>query len=491
MDLRSLLEKQVKEIPHKTFIYFEDPEGKSQEISYSDFDLKVNRLANDLLQLGVKKSTVVSILIPNCPEWLCIFFACAKIGAIAGPINTGFKGEEIKYQLNHSGAAVLVTNAYFLEIISEVRKDCNHLQHIVVIDQEQSSPEVLSFSCLIRGSSSSPPPVVFDKDDILCIMYTSGTSTGIPKGVLIPNLKYVAAGEGYTRASRVTSEDRIIFASPLFHGNALLCGVMMGLTPGGSIVFPERFSASRFWSQVNRYQATVFVTLGAIVRILLNLPPSEEEAQHPLRLILAMTETQAGTTTPVDGSYKLGSVGYPMSHIEMKIFNEEGKEVPPNTQGEIVFRHRDIMKGYYKNPEAMAESIRDGWFYTGDIGYRDEDGCFYFVDRKKDIVRRSGENISAREVEEVLNNHPKILESAVVGVPDNIRGEEVKAYLVVNNGAEPPLPEEIIEYCKERLADFKVPQYIEFRESFPKTATGRIQKIIILKEEAKKTVERL
>jgi acyl-CoA synthetase (AMP-forming)/AMP-acid ligase II len=257
----------------------------------------------------------------------------------------------------------------------------------------------------------------------------------------------------------------------------------MALLSGASLVFPEEFSASKFWDLVERWQPTHFLTVATFLAILLTLPKTPTEAQNSLTVIggaggssrmyhqikerfqaevidfFAMTET-AGTVTPIpiDGKYKIGSAGFPHAGVELKIFDDEGRELPPNVPGEIVIKNPTVFRGYYNNPVATEEAMRGGWFHTGDLAFLDDDGCLWFIDRKKDIVRRGGENISSREVEEIINSHPKVLESALIGISDKVLGEEVMAYVVTKPGEAPPSHEEIIEYCKTKLAKFKVPR---------------------------------
>ncbi len=495
--LRDLLDNKVKENHSKTFIFFED-----KEINYRDFDIMVSRIANGLLNLGIRKGETVSLLLPNSAEFLYFFHAIAKIGAVSGPINTGFKGREIKYNLNHSEATALVATSSLLESVEGIKEKCGYLRHLICVDRE-SMPGTISLSRLIRDASSLFPAVVgLTGDDTACIMFTSGTSTAKPKGVLITNSNFINASRFINYIAGMSSEDRIFFVTPLFHSNAL-AGYIAALTSGASVAFVERFSSSRFWLQISQYQPSIFVTLGPILAMLLNLPRTPAETKSSLRVVIApgigkmsekvreryqvqtidvygMTESLTIIGSPVEETPPIGSCGRNiMPGLEVKILDEQGREAPPGIPGEIIIKNQNIMKGYFKNPEAMEEAIKNNWFHTGDMAYKDNDGYLYFIDRKKDIVRRSGENISAREVEEVLNTHPKILESAVIGIPDRIRGEEIKAYLMVKPGEEPPSLQDIVAYCKERLADFKVPRYIKYQESFPKTSTGRIQKVLL------------
>jgi len=499
---KDALEIRARGKPEKTFVCFED-----QEISNKDVDNMVNRVANGLLRLGVKKGDKVAFFLPNRPELLYGYFANAKIGAISAIISPGYKAREVEFFINHSEAATIFTTSSLLDTIRDIREKCGNLRNIICIGEEPT-PDAISLAELIEDSPSIPPSIEINGNDLAGIQYTSGTSTGVPKGVLYTYDSFGFSCKEWGIASQVTPESRIISVSQFVHANGIVA-ILMSLLSGASLIFPERFSASKFWPMVERWKPTHFVTVSSFLAILLTLPRTREEEQNSLKVIFgaggsgrmykeiteryqaelidcfAMSET-AGTITPIpiNGKYKVGSAGFPHAGVEMKIFDDEGKEVPPNVPGELVIKNPTIFKGYYKNPEATEEAMQGGWFHTGDLAYMDEDGCLWFVDRKKDIVRRAGENISSREVEEIINSHPRILESAVIGVPDKVLGEEVKAYLIVNPGETPPSSEEIIACCKERLADFKVPRYLEYRESFAKTPSGRIKKSI-LKEEGK------
>jgi len=498
---RKALEDRAEKRPEEVFILFED-----QAVSNKDVDNSVNCIANGLSGLGVKMGDNVALFLPNRPEFVYTYLGNAKIGAVNVIISPLYTAREVKFFLNHSEAGTILTSHKLLDTIWKIKEDCPKLENIICIDEELH-PGTISFRELMNGSSSIAPPVEVKGDDIAGIQYTSGTSSGIPKGVLYSNESFGFSAKEWNKACQVTSESRIITVSQFVHANGVLA-MLMSLFSGASFAFPEEFSASKFWGLVERWTPTHFVTVAAFLSILLTLSRSKEEAQNSISVIFsvaasnrykeiterfdtelldcfAMSET-AGTMTPIpiDGKYKIGSAGYPHAGVEMRIFDEAGKEVPAGVPGEIVIKNPTMFKGYYKNPEATEEAMRGGWFHTGDIAYMDEDGCLWFVDRKKDIVRRGGENISSREVEEVLNSHPRILESALIGVPDKVLGEEVKAYVIPKQGEAPPTSEEIIDYCRERLAKFKVPRYIEYKENFPKTPSGKIKKVV-LKEESK------
>jgi crotonobetaine/carnitine-CoA ligase len=321
---------------------------------------------------------------------------------------------------------------------------------------------------------------------------------------------YLFAPQKRAEALGWGEKDRAFVMLPLFHVNALCHMAIAMISVGGSILLRERFSASHFWDEVREYEVTTSSLMRTIPQILLNLPEKPDDAKNPFRLAVALlppeqhlrfeerfnltaipsyslTEDILSVLGPLDKARrKLGSCGLPIApevhkvHIE----DEDGALCRPGQLGEIVKQSPVVMKGYYKNSEATAAVLKSGWLYTGDLGYLDEDGFLYFVDRKKDMVKRGDENISSEEVEQVLNSHPLIAESAVVGVPDPIRQEEVKAYIVLKPSATPENlpPEEIWNFCKKHLAAFKLPRYLEYRDELPKTPSSKIQKSILRSE---------
>ena len=297
----------------------------------------------------------------------------------------------------------------------------------------------------------------------------------------------------------------------LFHINAQLYFGIGAMDLNTSFVMEERFSSSRFWKRAVDMNATISCLPGNALAMLDNMPPSEMDTSNKLRVMIAaytpidiyrkfekrfnleIVEGYTLTESPSalfnqPGDIKIGSIGKPMAGVEARVIDDDDNEVPQGEIGEIALKGPAVMKEYFKNPEATSEALRGGWLHTGDLGRVDEEGFFHFAGRKKDIIRKGGENIGAEEVEDVLNSHPKIAESAVIPVPDRIRNEEVKAYIIVKPG-ETLDPEEIVRHCEERLADFKVPRYIEFTDSFPKTAKMTIQKHILKKLKEDHTVE--
>jgi crotonobetaine/carnitine-CoA ligase len=349
-------------------------------------------------------------------------------------------------------------------------------------------------------------------EDLASVIYTSGT-TGFPKGVMHIQKTSILAGEAFVLRAQIDSSDRIMAILPLFHMNAQFYCTWGAIAGEASLILIRRFSASAFWSEAVRYRATEFNFVGTIGTVLCSRPQEEYRPEHTLRTAIGagispyvyktfterfkipnvidaygMTEVPAVSQNPIGGVIKMKSIGLPAKHpdllpfSEMRVVDDDGQDITVSTVGEILVRSPVMMKGYYKEPQITQEAIRDGWFYTGDYGYKDNDDYFHFVDRKKDIIRKGGENISAAEVEAVLNENPAVLESAVIAVPAELGEDEVMACIVLRDG-QSMKAEEIIDWCKERLANFKLPRFIQFRDSLPKTSTERVAKPVLKTED--------
>jgi acyl-CoA synthetase (AMP-forming)/AMP-acid ligase II len=503
--LPELLRERVKRNPRSLALRFGD-----RRLTYGDLEREVNRVANGLLRLGARKAEKIALLLPNCPEFLFAVFAAAEIGAVFVPINTASTAEEAEYVLRHSEASALLTTEDFLPLVDAVRESVPALGR-VVITQDSELPGCVSWGEFLFGAADEAPRMEVGAGDLASITYTSGT-TDRPKGVMLSQVAYAFAPQKRAEALGWSERDRVFVLLPLFHVNALCHMAIAMISVGGSVVLSERFSASRFWGEVREYGVTTSSLMRTIPQILLSLPERPDDRENPLRLVVALlapevhlrfeerfdltavpsyslTEDILSFIGPLDKSKrKLGSCGLPIAPEvhRVRIVDENGGRLAAGQTGEIVKQSPAVMQGYFKNPQATAQALKDGWLYTGDLGYLDEEGFLYFVDRKKDMVRRGDENISSEEVERVLNSHPLIAESAVVGVPDPIRQEEVKAYIVLKPPAtlESVPPQEVWAFCQEHLAPFKVPRYLEYREELPKTPSSKIQKNV-LREEGK------
>ncbi|MDI6857062.1 MAG: long-chain fatty acid--CoA ligase [Dehalococcoidia bacterium] len=498
-NLRDLLELNLAERPDQTFIYWRD-----EEVSYRALDERANRVANGLRALGVGKGDVVSVYLPNCPEFLYTWFGINKLGAVFGPVNAMFKGDEVRHVLSDSGAVVAVTSRALIDTINAIRDQCPALRQVVCLEGE--APGAMAFGELM-DQPSTLDPVPLARDDLAAIVYTSGT-TGRPKGAMLSHFNYVWDTMAAVEVMPLQpGNERLGLILPLFHVNAQLT-TLSQVYVGGAVAMWERFSPSDFWETVQRFRPTTFSAVPTMLGILLAVPRPEGLDTSSLRYVVCgaaplpldvferfeetfnlrimegygLTEaTCVSSINPYWGIRKVGSIGLPLRGQPMKIVDDNMNELPTGERGEIVVKGPNVMQGYYNNPEATAETIVDGWVRTGDVGYMDEDGYFFIVDRKKEMIIRGGENIYPREIEEVLFTHPKIAEAAVIGRADPIWGEEVMAVVVTRPG-ETLTAEEVQEFCKARLASYKTPREVIFRDSLPKTLTGKVIKKA-LKEE--------
>jgi len=510
MNLRELVVSQAEKYKDKVFLYWKDI-----TVSYTQLNELTNKVANFLYDLGIRKGDKVSVYLPNMPEYVYLYLGIPKLGAVTGPVNSLFKPREVKFVVGHSEAKAIVTIPKFMDLVNQIKEDLPDLKHIIVIGE--SVEGTLNYGELMeKASSDAPPEVTIDeREDYAAILYTSGT-TGFPKGVLQTHFNIRRNSEMIRDFINAKEYFRFMLILPLFHCNAQIVTIMAPLIIGASSILTPGFSAQTHWETVAKYKATTFSCVPTVLSILLRMPHENLNlssleyiicgaAPLPVEVFKAfentfdckviegygLTEgTCASSVNPLptetEDRRKVGSIGIPLPGNEMKIVDENGNNVPPNTKGEIIIKGDNIMKEYFKNPEANAETLKNGWLYTGDIGHMDEDGFFFITDRKKDMIIRGGENIYPREIEEVLYSHPAVSLATVIGVRDKIYGELPKAFAVLKEG-ESLTEEELIEYCKKNLADFKVPKYVEFRDDLPRTPTGKIMKQPLREEEEAKT----
>ncbi len=511
MNIRQVIERAAAKGQDKTYLYFGD-----QEISFSDFDSNINRVANGLAKLGIQRGDKVALMLLNCPEFLYAWFGANKLGAVMVPVNTAFKADETKYIVSHSEAKVMVIHPAFLEIVRAIRDDCKNLEKVVCVGAG-GDVQTIPF-CSLLNNPPTLPAMEIDEEEIAAYVYTSGT-TGFPKGCMLPHRSYVNTGQAFGLWFKLRPEDRIITHNPLFHANAQCYGTMGSLVAAIPLILGERFSASKFWDVARNYRATVSIDFGA--PLLMKQPKTDRDTDHTIRAFFfmlplefrkrfnvetnggfSMTESMIGCFSPVaelenEKGQPIGDtrcIGRGAPHpdpakwTQVKVVDEDDNELPVGVVGELVVRGPAVMKGYFKQPEETAKTLRGGWLHTGDAVFLGEDGLYYFIGRKKDIIRVMGENVAPAEVEAVINNHPKVQESACVPVPSVLRGEEIKAYIVLKPG-ETLNPQEVVDWCREKIAYFKVPRYVEYKNSLPKTAaTMRIQKHILKAEKPDLTV---
>jgi carnitine-CoA ligase len=508
MTLRDFFNQRLKRHPDKPFLYFEN-----RILSYEAFDAKVNQAANGLVYLGVSPGDKVSLMLPNVPEFLFLWFGLAKIGAVMVPVNPRFKVQEAGHVVAHSDSVGLVVDRERLSVGRKIKADTDALGWIGCIEDpaETGSDTVVALEPLFRSMPLREPSSTVRDDDLIQIIYTSGT-TGFPKGVMHTHRDMTLTGEAFQLCAGLTSEDRVMVVLPLFHANAQYYSTMGALAAGAGLVLVRKFSAGLFWEQAVRHRATQFNFVGAVGRILCGRPESEFRPDHRIRTAYGalvtpdvyehftrrfkivnvidgygLTEVPRVSQNPIGGRIKMRSMGLPAPHpdpgvtfAQVKVVDNRGETLSAGDKGELIIRSPVMMKGYYKDARRTREAVRDGWFYSGDYVYRDADGYLFFVDRKKDIIRKRGENISAAEIEAVINSSPKVLENAVIAVPSELGEDEVMACIVLKKDAV-MTPEEIVSLCKSRLADFKVPGRIAFLDALPKTATERVAKHILRK----------
>jgi long-chain acyl-CoA synthetase len=491
-----LLARPVEAAADKVFLF---SEADGRQFTYAQFDAAVNRAAAMLTKYGIRKGDAVGLLLPNSAEYVIAYFACWRLGAVAGPINSLLKAQEISYVISNSDAKALLVNSEYLPLVDGIRPEIATVQAVITFDSEAEATEKFA-----DGATSGLPPIPeVESEDEAIIIYTSGT-TGKPKGCLLTHANLITNAKQISSWLGFTERDRLLSVMPLFHMNAVSVTTMAALYACGSTVVSPKFSASRFWQVISDYQITSFGSVATMLSMLLSTyPKGVPEGLRTDQLRFAMCgsapvpaevlkrfeetfhclvvegyglseSTCRSTFNPPDERRRPGSCGLPIGN-EMRVVDEDDWEVPDGALGEIVLRGENILKGYHKNPEATSVAFRNGWFHTGDVGYRDADGFYYIVDRKSDMIIRGGENIYPREIDEVLYQHPAIAAAAAIGVPDPLYGEEVAAFIVFKPGTE-ATEEEIIAFCSARLADYKCPKTIRFVEEIPKGPTGKLLK---------------
>jgi long-chain acyl-CoA synthetase len=491
MNLAEIIPRSSIRFPDKEAILF-----GSKSITYKTLDKQTNRLANLITSMGLMKGERVGLMMSNRPEFVTAFFGILKTGVVPVPINALFKEKELSYVLSNSGASGLITEASYMPIFDNIRNDIPGCSRVILAGEMGKLLEDMSEETEVSAAL---------EDDIAILMYTSG-STGNPKGVILThNNLYSNAVVASQIISAMSYADRVFVVIPYFHIYAMNWGMIAPLSQGATIVIMERFVPEDVFETVKKHRITVFLGVPTIYHRLSTHPNVRKDDFSSIRYALCggaplpvtlieETEKAIGIsihegygqteTSPIvtvnrfGGLRKAGSAGPAAPGIEIKILDDAGQEMPCGQDGEIVVRGPNVMKGYYELDSETEKALRNGWFFTGDIGRLDEDGYLYITDRKGDLIISGGHNIYPREVEEVLANHPDLAESAVIGVPDRDMGEVVKTFVVVKQGKNVE-PEALLKFCKERMATFKVPRYIEYRDTLPKDGPGKIIKKLL------------
>jgi len=496
MTVHGLLYQRALAEPERVFLRFEE-----RDFTYRELWQRTQQVAGGLCEAGVEPSERVAIMLTNRPEFLDVWFACSLCGAVEVPINTAYKGALLAYQLRQAGcASIIIERAFWAQLAPELDK-LPALKRIILLDGPAPADAGLPVhvwehirSGLPRTHAETDPAAPH------AIMFTSGT-TGPSKGAVMPHRYPLVIGQIIRQATQYTRDDVLYSALPLFHGNAQFLATVPMLMSGATLVLARRFSAGDFWPDVRRYGCTAFNYIGGIISILMKAEPSPRDTEHPLRLMMGagaprelfrafetrfnlrliegygMSEIgiplmTAGTDTPP------GSCGVPHPWYEIMLVDDAGNEVPDEQPGELLVRPRRygaMMSEYVGMPERTVEAWRSLWFHTGDYLRRDRDGYYWFVDRKKDALRRRGENISSWELEQLAGSHPAVLEAAAVAVPSELGEDEVMLCVVPRPG-ESLAVRAFWGWCEAHMPAFMVPRYVRIMEALPKTPTERVMK---------------
>ncbi|USK40196.1 fatty acid--CoA ligase family protein [Cytobacillus firmus] len=505
MNLTEQLHETAIKMGDKTAYYFMD-----QSSTYAELDGAVTKFADGLSKLGVKKGDHIALLLGNSPHFVIGLHGALRLGATVIPINPIYTPDEIGYIVNNGDVKAVVTLDLLVPLIEKMHQALPKVENYIICDtpQGQASEQDLSalsafskmksFTQLIALGDIGFKGPELEEDDTAVILYTSGT-TGKPKGAMLTHKNLYSNAKDVSDYLHMNENDRVITTLPMFHVFCLTVALNAPLMNGATILIDPKFSPKEIFRLAKKYEPTVFAGVPTMYNFLLQYEDGNLEDLKSLRLCISggaampvallhgfekkfnvivsegygLSEASPVTCfNPLDKPRKAGSIGQSIMNVENKVVNELGEEVSVGEVGELTVRGPNVMKGYYKLPEETAATIRDGWLYTGDLAKRDEEGYFYIVDRKKDLILVGGYNVYPREVEEVLYNHREVVEAAVLGVPDPNLGEAVKCYVVTNN---PQLTEELLlAYCAEHLARYKVPSSIEFLEELPKNTTGKI-----------------
>lgn len=500
MNLSQIIEKHVKRIPNKLAVISE-----TMEYTWVEFNRQVNKMGNALMKLGVRKGDRVALCLPNSPEYLVTYFAIVKVGATAVPFNIMFKSPEILYIVNNSEAKLIIGLAgETMNKVLEIRDQIPLLEKVVVVGKSSIDGAIL-YEQILEGESEELKQVDCDPDDIVTILYTSGT-TGQPKGAMLTHSNFYDNAElNGCYVLMVSDQDRFLTGTPFCHIFFVLT-VLGPMYKGATIVTMARFFPDKALELMSKSKTTHFAGVPTMYIYMLQTyledpqkydlqawrfaqsagaaMPAEYISKVVKTFNVGFCECYGSTETSSTCTYgrldhgKPGSIGLPADTWEVIISDNQNHPTAQGEVGEIVVKGPGLFKGYWKMPQATSEVFTNGWFHTGDLGKVDEDGYLYIVDRKKDMIISGGYNVYPREVEEVLYTHPAILEVAVIGVRDDVKGEIPKSIVTLRPGFQAD-ETEIIAFCKERMAAYKVPRMVEFKLELPKNATGKILKRIL------------
>jgi len=547
--LYQLMDDAAKKYPNNTAIIYG---GVVHQLGGALMDAKMtfqqlqditNRFAAALQGLGVKKGDRVALFLPNCPQFPIAYYATLKAGGIVVPCNPLYVARELEHQVNDAGAETIVVLSRFYPIVKQIQSHTK-LKNVIVTNAKEYFPGLLKtlftlavekkeghrvditgeantywFQDLLAKAPATPQPVDVKPQDTAVLLYTGGT-TGVPKGAELSHRNIVAnAVQCKHWIGAREGQETTVTSLPLFHSYGMTTCMNLSMYIGGAmLLIPNPRDLDHILKAINKHHPTMFPGVPTMYVAINNHPDVSKYNLKSIRACVSgaaglpvdvqkkfqeltggrlvegygLSETSPVThANPIFGNNKIGTIGVPWPDTEAKIIDLETgtKDMPLGETGELVIRGPQVMKGYWNMPDETKNTLRDGWLYTGDIARMDQDGYFQIVDRKKDMIIAGGFNIYPRDVEEVLYRHPKVKEVVVAGVPDIYRGETVKAYIVLKEG-QTATAEEIIDFCRQNLAKFKVPTAVEFRDSLPKTMVGKILRRMLVEEEKKKLAEK-
>lgn len=500
--LKRLFETRACVNPSRPFLLFRD-----KTWTWGQFDAAIDSTARMLVARGIRKGDRVGIVATNSDMHVLLLFASARTGAIMVPVNPEFGIAEAGYVLTHAGVSAVVCSVDTLEVARAASREIDPQPWFALIDGE--APGVPGLADLIDSGRNARLPGDISPDDTFVIIYTSGT-TGFPKGVMHSQRSFALSGERHIARVHLQPDDRALCILPMFHMNALFNIAASAVAAGACLIIAPRFSASQFWRLAADTGATQVNVMAAVSTILARRPRSEFVPEHKLRVVngsgftqetldafknefgvptviegLGMTEIPGAFSNPFEGPHKLASMGKPGVHpdparpwTQARILDDEGRDVPEGVVGELAARVPTLMQGYYRDPEQTAASFRDGWFMTGDLVRRDADGYFFFVARKKDIIRRRGENIAGAELDRVIAEHPQVSEAAAIAVDAELGEDEIMAVVVPKPGSTLSA-HDIRNWCAERLAAHKVPRFVVLVDTLPHTPTHKVAKHLL------------
>lgn len=496
------LESRARRDPQRPFMLYGD-----KIWSWQEFTDTVNRAARVLVARGIVRGERVAVMARNSDSHVVMLFALARIGAIMVPVNPEFGIEEARYVLHHAAVSAVAAGSDVFDTAREASRGLKAKPWFVVLDAGRHDVPQLA-ALIARAPDLALPDGA--PDDTCLIVYTSGT-TGFPKGAMHSQKSFVTGGEAFVQRVFLQDDDRVMIVLPLFHINAMFYSVAGTLAAGCSMLIVSRFSASTFWQTAADYGVTEVNIIEAIGTILKNRPRAEFRAEHKIRRLYGaresviecfrnefgiphliggygMTEIPGVTCNPFEGPHKKGSMGPIGRHpnparpwAECRVVDDTGRDVGDGEEGELIVKTPIIMQGYFRDPEQTAAAFRDGWFLTGDLVKRDADGYFFFVTRKKDIIRRRGENIAGAELDRVIGTHPAVHEAAAIAVSAELGEDEILVAVVLKPG-QSATANDIAQWCRERLAPMKVPRYVLFVDELPHTPTHKVAKLALRKD---------